>query len=176
MKAYYLIQNNHKTKTGDVKLNILISLAFLNFQIIFFMISSTARLSAQDTLICDNGGFEDDFLYYFGAAGSFLKGSNSCIPVVSGVPTVFTSTSLPSSRRFEIVSSGTDNLVGINQTKFGSKAARINYKYGHDGSMSCNGSQDVNKLTKRFKVTEENREFTVWYAAVLEYPTNPVHN
>lgn len=150
MKAYYLIQNNHKTKTGDVKLNILISLAFLNFQIIFLW---SAVLQGLVPRIHSSATMEDLRMIFIllWSCRIFLKGSNSCIPVVSGVPTVFTSTSLPSSRRFEIVSSGTDNLVGINQTKFGSKAARINYKYGHDGSMSCNGSQDVNKLTKDLK-------------------------
>jgi hypothetical protein len=32
----------------------------------------------------------------------------------------------------------------------------------------------VDKLIKRFKVTEENREFTIWYAAILENPAG--HN
>ncbi len=158
-----------------------LSLSF-HWRIILFMIFSSMMLSPfesngqTDTLICDNGGFEDGFLYYSGSAGNFSNGSNLCTPLSQGNPITFTSTSIPSSRRFEIVSSGNDDLVGINKTKFGEKAVRINHKYGHDFISNCNGLQDVNKLTKRFKVTEENREFTIWFAAVLEYPTNPSHN
>lgn len=33
------------------------------------------RGSTSDTLICDNGGFEDDFLYYRGYTGLFTNGS-----------------------------------------------------------------------------------------------------
>ncbi|MBK8641871.1 MAG: hypothetical protein IPN15_06490 [Saprospiraceae bacterium] len=80
MKTYHVVQNNHKAKTGGVKLNILISLVILNFQIIFFMFGNTVRLSAQDTLICDNGGFEDGFDYYFGEVTSFQTGSDNCTP------------------------------------------------------------------------------------------------
>ncbi len=130
----------------------------------------------SDTLVCDNGGFEDGFTYYYGSFSSFGSGSDYCNPTAGGNASVFTLTSLPSFRRFEIVSSGTDDLVGISKTKFGSKAAKINSKYGHDNINLCNGLFDINRLIKRFKVTEENREFTVWFAAVLEYPTSPAHN
>jgi hypothetical protein len=94
------------------------------------MLSPFESNGQTDTLICDNGGFEDGFLYYSGSAGNFSNGSNLCTPLSQGNPITFTSTSIPSSRRFEIVSSGNDDLVGINKTKFGEKAVRINHKYG----------------------------------------------
>ncbi|MBK7233261.1 MAG: T9SS type A sorting domain-containing protein [Saprospiraceae bacterium] len=81
-------------------------------------------------------------------------------------------TTLPDFRRFEIVSGGTDPLTGINRTKFGSKSILINNRYSHYGEDICDSLyRDVNKLVKRFKVTEENREFTVWYAVVFESPS-----
>lgn len=135
------------------------------------MMLSTFESNGQtDTLICDNGGFEDDFDYYFGYLSSFSRGSDSCKPLSANVPVNWTlSDSLPKFRRFEIVASGTDPLVGIDKTKFGNKALQLNNRYGHNVSY-CNGSFDINKIVKRFKVTEENREFTVWFAVVLEYP------
>lgn len=81
--------------------------------------------------------------------------------------------SIPASDRFAIVDSGTDPLVGIPMTKFGNKAARLNNFLGHI-SNQCSGHRDANKLIKRFKVTAENREFSIWYATVLEYPSG--HN
>ncbi len=146
------------------------------WRLILFMIFSSMMLSPfesngqTDTLICDNGGFEDDFDYYFGYLSSFSRGSDSCKPLSANVPVNWTlSDSLPKFRRFEIVASGTDPLVGIDKTKFGNKALQLNNRYGHNVSY-CNGSFDINKIVKRFKVTEENREFTVWFAVVLEYP------
>lgn len=148
----------------------------IHWRIILFMIFSSMMLSPYesngqtDTLICDNGGFEDDFDYYFGYLSSFSRGSDSCKPLSANVPVNWTlSDSLPKFRRFEIVTSGTDPLVGIDKTKFGNKALQLNNKYGHNVSY-CNGSYDINKIVKKFKVTEENREFTVWFAVVLEYP------
>ncbi|MBK9108608.1 MAG: T9SS type A sorting domain-containing protein [Saprospiraceae bacterium] len=124
----------------------------------------------QDTLICDNGGFESNFTYYFGKTATYTSGSDDCTPLSSGTPVTWSNSSLPTFRRFEIVTSGVDTLVGINRTKFGSKAALINNRYGHTDSI-CNGHFDANKLIKRFKVTNENREFTVWFAAILENPS-----
>ena len=130
---------------------------------------------SQDTLICDNGGFEDDFDYYFGFYSYFVYGSNTCTPQINGNPVVFTSISMPAFRRFEIVSGGTDPLIGIPRTKFGSKSVLLNNRYGHF-NPACDGHWDANRITKRFKVTEENREFTVWYAAILENPSGHINS
>ncbi len=138
----------------------------------FFSVISneTSKLVGQtDTMICDNGGFESNFNFYFGQTDTYTTGSNNCQPLYSGTPVTWNSSSLPSFRRFEITTNGVDTLVNINRTKFGNKAALINNRYGHANPI-CDGHYDANKLIKRFKVTEENRDFTVWYAAVLENP------
>ena len=128
----------------------------------------------QDTLICDNGGFEDGFTYYYGSYATYYNGGNSCSPLDgSNNPSVWSSISIPASDRFVIVNSGTDPLVGIPMTKFGNKAARLNNFLGHI-SNQCSGHRDANKLIKRFKVTAEHREFSIWYATVLEFPSG--HN
>ncbi|MBK7811678.1 MAG: T9SS type A sorting domain-containing protein [Saprospiraceae bacterium] len=134
--------------------------------------ASNSRLLAQtDTFVCDNGGFEDDFDFYFGETSSYLTGSDECEPkTTGGVPVTWTSSSLPAFRRFEIVSGGTDPLVQIPRTKFGSKSLLINNRYGHTGDV-CQGHFDANRIKKRFKVTEENRIFSIWFAAVLENPS-----
>lgn len=36
---------------------------------------------SQDTLICDNGGFEDGFTYYYGSYATYHNGGNSCSPL-----------------------------------------------------------------------------------------------
>ena len=127
-------------------------------------------ISAQDTLVCDNGGFESNFQYYKGYVSTYTNGSTTCTPNATwGSPVT-----LPVTKRLEIVTSGTDPLVGINMTKFGSKAARINNRYGH-GVDQCYGNFGIDKLTKKFKVTEETREVTVWYAVALENPYGHVN-
>jgi hypothetical protein len=131
-------------------------------------------LFSQDTLICQNGGFENDFQYYKGYASTFYSGSNTCTPLAqNGDPVVWNLINFNSStdiyRRFEIVTSGTDALTGYSKTKFGDKALLLNNIYGHSG-FQCAGNRDINRLTKRFKVTEENRDFTVWYSVGLEDP------
>ncbi|MBK7233098.1 MAG: T9SS type A sorting domain-containing protein [Saprospiraceae bacterium] len=138
-----------------------------------FIAASNSHLLAQtDTLICDNGGFEDDFDFYFGSIATYYNGGNTCSPLdQSGNPSTWSSINMPTSQRFQIVSSGTDPLVGISTTKFGNKAIRLNNHQGHQFSP-CLGHRDVNKLTKRFKVTAENAQFTIWYAVVLENPDN----
>jgi hypothetical protein len=150
-------------------------LKFLLFTLAFFsgIYPEIPKLAAQtDTMICDNGGFEDDFDYYFGKAGLWLKSNNDCIPLDQNSQAITWNTlTLPEFRRFEITTSGLDTLVGINRTKFGSKALLLNNRYGHISTI-CDGHADVDKLIKRFKVTEENRDFTVWFAVVLEYPQN----
>lgn len=130
---------------------------------------STIVHTQTDTLVCDNGGFEDDFDYYFGQHANYNTGSNDCTPLSGSNPVSWNSTSLPSFRQLEIVSSGVDTLVGINRTKFGNKALLLNNRYRESGSL-CTPGAGIDKIIKRFKVTEQNREFTVWFAAVLENP------
>ncbi len=129
----------------------------------------------MDTLICDNGGFEDNFDFYKGYWSYFNSGSDSCAPVgIWGIPIPYAQTPLPTQNRFEIVTQGIDPLVGINKVKFGNKALKINSQYGHDDP--CWTAGGIDKIVKRFKVTNESRHFTVWYAVVLENPTNHTNN
>lgn len=134
---------------------------------------------SQDTLICDNGGFEDGFTFYNGYRSYFYagSGSSSCTPLdINGVPVVYTVvTPLPSNNRFEIFSQGTDVLTGFDRIRFGQYALRMNsprshhYNGTHD-IVKCNFQSEINRLIKRFKVTEENRSFTIWYSAILGNP------
>ncbi|HMT54845.1 MAG TPA: T9SS type A sorting domain-containing protein [Saprospiraceae bacterium] len=130
---------------------------------------TASRSVTTDTFICDNGGFENDFLFYKGYISTYTSGSNTCTPNVPG----WTPVTLPLNRRFQIVNSGIDPLVGINKTKFGSKALKLNSEFGHINT--CDGNLGVDKLVKRFKVTEDNLDFTVWYATVLENPSGHVN-
>ncbi len=127
-----------------------------------------SAMVAGDTFICSNGGFEGGFLNYIGYISVYNFGSTTCTPSQNGIPIVYNPVTIPKTNRFEIVNSGQDPLVGIQQVRFGNKAARINNKYGH--VHKCSGDRGIDKLTKRFRVTKENREFTVWYAVVLENP------
>lgn len=131
------------------------------------------RGSTSDTLICDNGGFEDDFLYYRGYTGLFTNGSNTCTPLYGSNPVSWTPVTMPVTNRFEIMTTGTDPLVGIQKVKFGDKSLRINNKYGH--LSTCDGNYGIDRVTKRFKVTEDNRHFTVWYAVALENPIGHIN-
>lgn len=119
-----------------------------------------------DPTICDNGGFEDDFLYYNGYVSQYTSGSITCTPVLSynWIPVT-----LPVSNRFEIMTAGVDPLIGIQKVKFGNKSLRINNKYGHNNLCVPQGG--IDRMTKTFVVTEENRNFTVWYAVALENPS-----
>jgi hypothetical protein len=135
-------------------------------------ISAAQSMTSMD--ICENGGFEDDFLYYEGFVSTFSFGSDSCSPYNSGDPSFFIPATLPTSNRLEIVTSGTDSLVGINRTKFGNKALRINNRYGHNQNCVFHGG--VDRITRKFIVTPNNRIFTVWYAVVLENPPNVGHD
>jgi len=101
--------------------------------------------------ICENGGFEDDFLYYEGLVSTFTNGSDACEPYNLNGPSVFVPATLPTARRLEIVSSGTDPLVGINRTRFGNKALRLNHRYGHQ--ETCNGDLGVDRILRKFIVT-----------------------
>ena len=134
-------------------------------------IASSRSMTLPD--VCDNGGFEQDFLHYEGFVSEFTYGSDTCSPHNSMGPSFFIPATLPTSNRFEIVTSGIDPLVGINQTKFGDKALRINNRYGHIDS--CDGDWGIDKITKKFIVTSTNQVFTLWYAVVLENPVEDPH-
>ena len=143
--------------------------------------SFPSNISAQaDTLICDNGGFEDDFMFYEGERTTYRNGSDSCSLVdIANNPVIWEDVNtLPSLKEFEVVTSGLDPLVGIDRVMFGNKSLKINNQYGHTipNGNSCAGSLGVNKITKRFKVTEETRDFTVWYAVALENPSGHVNS
>ncbi|MCC7445601.1 MAG: T9SS type A sorting domain-containing protein, partial [Saprospiraceae bacterium] len=82
---------------------------------------------------------------------------------------------LPTTREFEIVTTGIDAITGLQKVKFGNKSLKLNDPYDHS-SGSCSGNYGVNKLVKRFKVTESNRDFTVWYALALENPSGHINS
>jgi hypothetical protein len=130
---------------------------------------TASRSVTTDTFICDNGGFENDFLYYKGYISTYTSGSNTCTPNVPG----WTPVTVPVTNRLEIMSSGIDPLIGIQKVKFGNKSLRINNRYGH--LQQCEGNYGIDRVTKRFKVTAENRQFTVWYAVALENPSGHVN-
>ena len=146
----------------------------------FFQLLAFSAHAQVDTLICDNGGFEDDFQYYEGERTTYFNGSDSCSLVdAANNPVVWEDVlTLPSAKEFEIVTTGIDPLVGFDMVKFGNKALKLNNQYGHTlpNGYSCAGSRGVNKLTKRFKVTEENRDFTIWYSAILENPAGHLNS
>ncbi len=130
--------------------------------------------SQVDTFACDNGGFEQDFTYYRFFLTNYQIGSNDCSPTNYNSSVSWLNWSAPNPFRFEIVNSGVDQLVGINKTKFGEKALLLNNKYGTNDP--CYHDREINKMRKRFKVTAENRELTVWYAAVLENALVTINN
>lgn len=133
------------------------------------MLSPFESNGQTDTLICNNGGFENDFQYYFGFISRYTKGSNTCTPYNSMIPAVFTSNAMPETRRFEIVSQGTDVMSGYEMVRFGNKALLLNNQLGHNND-DCFTDHDINRITKRFKVTNQSRYFTVWYSVVLRNP------
>jgi hypothetical protein len=124
--------------------------------------------NSQVTLICNNGGFEDGFLNYFGFRSDFINGSSTCTPLYGGQPLNYIPVTMPLPHRFAIMTAGFDPVVNVTQTKFGYKSLLLNSYCSHLGS--CSHNRDVNMLRKIFLVTEENRNFTVWFSAVLENP------
>lgn len=143
---------------------------FSNFNFIHAIITKYFKSQSADTLVCDNGGFEDGLTYYTGQySDSYRLGGNICTPLYLDSSITWNAISIPAFRRFEIVNNGPDTLTGINKVKFGYKSLLLNNRYGHF-SFTCSGHYDVNKIVKRFKVTPETRDFTVWYAAILENP------
>lgn len=124
--------------------------------------------NSQVTLICDNGGFEDGFLNYFGFRSDYINGSSTCTPLYGGQPLNYIPLTMPLTHRFAIMTAGFDPVVNVTQTKFGNKSLLLNSYCSHLGN--CSHNRDVNMLKKIFLVTEENRNFTVWFSAVLENP------
>ncbi|HQV68215.1 MAG TPA: hypothetical protein PLO48_15490, partial [Saprospiraceae bacterium] len=163
-KHHVVTEEEIKAAAAEAEKHAFIQANMDEYMMIYFP-QTASRSVTPDTFICDNGGFEDDFLYYKGYVSSFTSGSNTCTPNVPG----WTPVTLPQNKRFQIVNSGIDPIVGIQKVKFGDKAIKINDIYNFSGN-SCSGNHDINKLTKRFLVTAENRAFTIWYAVVLENP------
>lgn len=142
-----------------------------------FLISPFKSSCQTDTLICDNGGFEDDFDYYFGdtsALFEFRQGSGSCTPLnSSNNPISFYPSSMPVLRTFAIVGTGYDAITGFPQVLFDEKALLISNQLPHfDIGNPCIYGRAVDRVTKKFRVTEANRNFTVWYAAVIHNPAD----
>lgn len=131
-------------------------------------IYTSSSISSTQATACDNGGFEQDFLNLEGYTSIFTTGSTTCDPQHGGQPSLFIPSSLPNMNRFEIVNSGTDPLIGIQQTRFGNKALKINSEFGH--SSLCTPGRGVDRIVKNFKVTPETRDLTVWYAVAIENP------
>ena len=156
----------HTAHSNLKKFHLLLIFLFMNFLPI-------KSYSQVDTFACDNGGFEQDFTYYRFFLTNYQIGSNDCSPTNYNSSVSWLNWSAPNPFRFEIVNSGVDQLVGINKTKFGEKALLLNNKYGTNDP--CYHDREINKMRKRFKVTAENRELTVWYAAVLENALVPIH-
>ncbi len=127
---------------------------------------------AQDTLVCDNGGFEDNFTYYQGYVATFDHGSNTCTPTLNNSASEFSIASMPQFRRFTIMPQVIDQQVNENTVKFGDYSLLLNHRLNHTGTFAqtCGGSHDINRVVKRFKVTSQTRNFTVWYSAILENP------
>src|SRR5690606_5008474 len=144
----------------------------------YFPEEFVVSMMMTDTFICDNGGFESDFLYYKGYSTTYNSGSTTCNPVISGSPSAYFPVTLPSTRQFEIVTTGTDPITGLQKVKFGNKALKLNDPYNHSGIIygPCGGDFGIDKIVKRFKVTEENRNFTIWYSIALENPTGHTNN
>lgn len=165
-----------KARAAEAEKNAFIHANMAEYKKLFFPQPSQHKMMT-DTFICDNGGFEDDFDFYYGYTSSFFYGSDSCSPYLGGLPSIYTPRTLPTSREFEIVTTGLDAITNLQKVKFGNKSLKLNDPYSHisfSGSAQCAGNNGINKLVKRFKVTEENRDFTVWYSVALENP--PIHD
>lgn len=170
-KQYVVTEEEIRAQVADEQKHAFIHANIEEYMKLYFPKIKTQALT--DTLICDNGGFESDFQYYQGYTGLFTSGSNTCTPQYGSNPIIWTPVVMPVTNRFEIMTSGTDPLVGIQQVKFGTKSLRINNKYGH--ASTCGGNFGIDRVLKRFLVTEENRSFTVWYAVALENPVGHVN-
>jgi len=169
---HVVTEDEIKARAAEVERNAFIHANMAEYKRLFFPQPSQHKVMT-DTLICDNGGFEDDFDFYYGFTTTFDNGSLSCNPKNGSTPSVYVPTVLPTLREFEIVSTGTDAITGLQKVKFGSKSLKLNDPYNHILG-GCAGSYGVNKLVKRFLVTEDNRDVTVWYSIAIENPSS--HN
>ena len=169
-KNHIVTEEEIKANAAEAEKHVFIRANMVEYMKLYFPQTSN-RSVLTDTFICDNGGFENNFLYYRGYSSTFTNGSNTCVPYLGSTPSVFVPATLPTTREFEIVTTGTDGITGLSKVKFGSKSLKLNDPYSHVDGL-CEGDYGVNKLVKRFKVTEENRDFTVWYALALENPSN----
>jgi len=160
--------SKRSTIAAEAEKNAFIHANIAEYKKLFFPQPSQHKMMT-DTFICDNGGFEDDFDFYYGFSTTYNLGSTTCTPLFGGVPSVYIPAVLPTIREFEIVSTGTDAITGLQKVKFGNKSLKLNDPFNHING-ACNGSLGVNKLVKRFKVEEDNRDFTVWYSLALENP------
>lgn len=159
-----IAENQAKEKFININMKEYLDLYFENQQ-----------YSPQSTTvtICDNGGFEDDFLNYIGFKSTFNNGSTTCNPYYDLLPSVFIPITLPATREVEIVTNGLDAITGIQKVKFGTKALKLNDP--RSASNTCYGQLGINRIEKEFLVTTETRKFTVWYSVVLENPANYIN-
>ncbi|MFN8338994.1 MAG: T9SS type A sorting domain-containing protein [Saprospiraceae bacterium] len=164
-KHHTVTEEEIKARAAEAEKHRFIQANMDEYMRLYFPAQVSSRSITADTFICDNGGFENDFLYLKGYVSTYTNGSNTCTPNVPG----WTPVVMPVTNRLEIMAPGLDPLVGIQKVKFGNKSLRINNRYGHNNA--CQGSGGIDRVTKRFKVTAENRRFTVWYAVALESPS-----
>ncbi len=169
---HIVTEDEIRARAAEAEKNAFIHANMAEYKKLFFP-QPSQHMMMTDTFICDNGGFEDDFDFYYGFTGSFSFGSDSCTPYLGTLPSSYIPKSLPTFREFEIATTGSDVVTGQQKVKFGSKSLKLNDLYNHLAD-SCSGSNGMNKLVKRFKVTEDNRDFTVWYSLALENPSS--HN
>ncbi len=168
VKNHTVTPEEIKARAAEAEKHAFIQSNMDEYMNIYFPEKTQASLNTT-VEICDNGGFEQDFLHYNGFISTYSLGSSSCTPNVAG----WTPSTMPLANRFAIMTSGVDPLVGIQKVKFGNKSLRINNRTGHE--TACEGDEGIDRVTKSFIVTEANRRFTVWYAVALENPTNPPH-
>lgn len=168
-KHHTVTEEEIKARAAEAEKHRFIQANMDEYMRLYFPAQVTSRSITADTFICDNGGFENDFLYYKGYVSTYTLGSNTCSPDISS----WTPVTLPVTNRIEIMSPGLDPLIGIQKVKFGNKSLRVNSPFGH--IHKCDGDYGIDRVTKRFKVTAENRRFTVWYALALENPTDHVN-
>ncbi|MBK9716900.1 MAG: T9SS type A sorting domain-containing protein [Saprospiraceae bacterium] len=144
--------------------------------ILFSFLSPFRSYSQQLPFICDNGGFENGYTYYTGWISNYKKGSNQCNPKdINLNPVVFSQVgTLPEPNRIQIVQAGNDPYTNYATALFESQALRLNsWVPPIINSGYCIFQSGVDRVTKSFLVTDQNRFFTVWFSAVLLF--NPDH-
>ncbi len=116
--------------------------------------------------VCYNGGFERGFTCFRQAIGSYNSSIFGC-----DYQGAWMSPAPGTNNRFEIVGVGSDQEVpALDRVRFGGRAAKLNSFLGH-GSDDCDwADRGIDRLSRRFRITEDTRDFTIWYAFVLENP------